>query len=187
MVKKEVASKKQGKILKEDVKNITQKGGVVQNELAKAGEKVEKISKNVLKKIAHPFVTDKHKQLTLGQRTADWLTKWAGSWFFIILFFIFLICWMILNTYFWVHYQFSGKPFDPYPFILLNLILSCLAAIQAPVILMSQNRAVQRDRMGAEYDYQINRKSEREIREIKEHLNRLEEMLKVKLKKKVYT
>jgi len=179
-VKKETPKK-----VKDDVKDITTRGGVVQNELVKAGEQVEKISKNVLKKIAHPFVSDGRNQLTFGQRTADWLTKWAGSWFFIILFFLFLIFWMCLNTYFWAQYQFTDKPFDPYPFILLNLVLSCLAAIQAPVILMSQNRAAQRDRMRAEYDYQVNRKAEREIREIKEQLNRIEQELKIKLKKKV--
>lgn len=116
------------------------------------------------------------KNLTLGQKASDALTKWAGSWTFILLFLLFLILWMILNTYFWFKYI-QGEPFDPYPFILLNLILSCLAAIQAPVILMSQNRAAERDRQHAEYDYQVNRKAEKEIQEIQKQLERIEKRL----------
>ena len=108
---------------------------------------------------------------TTGQKAADALTKWAGSWTFIILFFTFLLIWIFINGYFLIQYQ-SGKPWDPYPFILLNLALSCLAAIQAPVILMSQNRQVQRDRAKAEFDYAVNRKAEKEIREIKNLLMR---------------
>ena len=108
---------------------------------------------------------------TSGQKAADWLTKWAGSWAFILGFFTFLAIWMILNVYLLRGYE-SGKPWDPYPFILLNLVLSCLAAIQAPIILMSQNRQVQRDRFKAEFDYRINKKAEQEIREIKNLLLR---------------
>jgi uncharacterized membrane protein len=181
MPKKDV---KLGKEIKEDVIDITEKGGVVQSGLAKVGEKVEKLGGGVVKNITKPLFQD-HKKLTFGQRMADWIAKWAGSWTFIILFFIFLVAWMALNAYFWFKYV-NGNPFDPFPFILLNLVLSCLAAIQAPVILMSQNRAAQRDRLRVEYDYQINRKSEREIREIKEQLNRIEEKLRIKLRKKVY-
>ena len=103
---------------------------------------------------------------TLGQKAADKLTKWAGSWTFIIAFLIFIGLWMFFNINILIQYN-LGKPWDPYPFILLNLVLSCLAAIQAPVILMSQNRAAQRDRFKMEYDYRINKKAEKEIREIK--------------------
>ncbi|MBR9701980.1 DUF1003 domain-containing protein [Candidatus Pacearchaeota archaeon] len=103
---------------------------------------------------------------TFGQKAADFIAKWAGSWTFIILFFVFLGIWMATNGYFVLKYLRGGLS-DPYPFILLNLALSCLAAIQAPVILMSQNRAAQRDRAKAEFDYRINRKAEKEIREIK--------------------
>ena len=126
-----------------------------------------------LSKELHPY---KHK-LTFGQKTADLLTKWAGCWTFIIFFIIFLILWMILNTYFWLKYI-SNEPFDPYPFILLNLILSALAAFQAPIILMSQNRAAQRDRIRFEYDYHVNRKAEKEIREIKQQLDKIEKRIK---------
>lgn len=108
---------------------------------------------------------------TAGQKAADWIAKWAGSWAFIIGFFIFIGIWMATNGYFVLKYVKEGV-MDPYPFILLNLALSCLAAIQAPIILMSQNRQVQRDRIKAEFDYKINRKAEHEIREIKNLLLR---------------
>lgn len=108
---------------------------------------------------------------TAGQKAADWIAKWAGSWAFIIGFFIFIGIWMVTNGYFVLKYVKEGI-IDPYPFILLNLALSCLAAIQAPIILMSQNRQVQRDRIKAEFDYKINRKAEHEIREIKNLLLR---------------
>ena len=111
--------------------------------------------------------------LTFGQRAADWIAKWAGSWYFIIFFFIFLIIWMSINTA-WILF---GSTWDPYPFILLNLVLSCLAAIQAPIILMSQNRTVERDRQRAEYDYATNRKAEREIQAIQKQLNRIERVM----------
>ena len=114
------------------------------------------------KDIPHIFRVPK----TLGQKTADFMTKWAGSWIFIILFFVFIGIWMSTNGYFLLQYL-KGNFTDPYPFILLNLGLSCLAAIQAPIILMSQNREAQRDRIKADYDYQINKKAEKEIREIK--------------------
>jgi uncharacterized membrane protein len=108
---------------------------------------------------------------TFGQKSADFIARWAGSWTFIILFFIFLGIWMATNGYFILNYIKKGV-IDPYPFILLNLALSCLAAIQAPIILMSQNRQTQRDRAKAEFDYRVNRKAEKEIREIKNLLLR---------------
>ncbi|MFQ5531947.1 MAG: DUF1003 domain-containing protein, partial [Candidatus Nanoarchaeia archaeon] len=129
---------------------------------------VEKLKQELaFLKLVHP--TAKLPK-TFGQRAADKLTKWAGSWTFIIGFTIFLILWVILNTS-WIIF---GETWDPYPFILLNLALSCLAAIQAPVILMSQNREAQKDRARAQYDYAVNRKAEREIQEIKKQLDRIE-------------
>jgi uncharacterized membrane protein len=116
----------------------------------------------------HPLFKSRR---TLGQKAADQLTKIAGSWFFILTLFAFLLAWMILNSYIFINYL-KGNPFDPYPFILLNLVLSCLAAIQAPIILMSQNRQTQRDRIKSEYDYRINKKAEEEIREIKDMLQK---------------
>jgi len=110
---------------------------------------------------------------TLGQKAADWLTEWAGSWYFILLFVGILILWTIVNTS-WIIF---GKTWDPYPFILLNLALSCLAALQAPIILMSQNRSSEKDRARIQYDYAVNRKAEKEIQEIKKQLNRVERFL----------
>ena len=112
-----------------------------------------------------------HGQRTLGQRAADGLAKYAGSWGFIIFFFIFFFIWMAANVYAWMN------TWDPYPFILLNLVLSCLAAIQAPIILMSQNRQSQKDRAKASWDYNINKKAEQEIEEIQKQLNRIEKRL----------
>ncbi len=106
---------------------------------------------------------------TIGQRAADWTSKWIGSWTFIILFLIFIAIWIYVNIRFLIQYN-LGTPWDPYPFILLNLALSCLAAIQAPIILMSQNRQTQRDRIKSEHDYNINKKAEKEIQEIKKLL-----------------
>jgi uncharacterized membrane protein len=111
-------------------------------------------------------------KLTKGQKIADKVTLFAGSWTFIFLFIGFLIIWMILNGLVLV------LEWDPYPFILLNLILSCIAALQAPVILMSQNRAAQRDRIKAERDYYINRKSEREIEDIQSDLEIIKKLIK---------
>ena len=110
------------------------------------------------------------KNLTFGQRAVDVLTRGAGSWIFIFSFLFFISLWMAVNIYFLFH----QNPFDPYPFILLNLVLSCLAAIQAPIILMSQNRTNQKDRIRAEYDYAVNRRAEKEIREIHNVIKSLE-------------
>jgi len=115
----------------------------------------------------HPLL---RMERTFGQRAADWLTKWAGSWVFIILLGCLLLVWMAVNTA-WLLF---GGVWDPYPFILLNFILSTLAAVQAPIILMSQNREAQKDRLRAQYDYSVNKKAEKEVREIKEQLARIE-------------
>ena len=117
-----------------------------------------------------------HGKRTLGQKAADSLTKYAGSWTFIAIFFVFILLWVLLNLYFFIRYNVS-EPFDPYPFILLNLVLSCLAAVQAPVILMSQNRHAEKDRQKADYDYKVNVKAEKEIEEIQEQLKRIENKL----------
>ena len=107
-------------------------------------------------------------KLTTGQRIADKVADLGGSWTFIITFFLFIMIWMLINV--WL---LSKKEFDPYPFILLNLILSCLAAIQAPIIMMSQNRQEQKDRQRGEHDYKINLKAELEIKLMSEKLDHL--------------
>lgn len=126
-------------------------------------EERAEIKKEIIEKLDGSYI--KYKR-TFGQKAADWVTKWAGSWYFIISIFIFLFLWMGANVLMWIN------QWDPYPFILLNLVLSCLAAIQAPIILMSQNRQAQKDRVKAEFDYRINKKAEKEIREIKNLLLR---------------
>jgi uncharacterized membrane protein len=107
-------------------------------------------------------------KLTTGQRLADHIATFGGSWTFIIAFFSFLLLWMAANVF-----LLASRPFDPFPFILLNLILSCLAAIQAPIIMMSQNRQEQKDRQRAEHDYKINLKAELEIKLLSEKIDHL--------------
>ncbi|RDI52485.1 DUF1003 domain-containing protein [Flavobacterium glaciei] len=105
---------------------------------------------------------------TVGQTVADNVAAFGGSWKFIIFFGVFILLWILANIYILLN-----KGFDPYPFILLNLILSCLAALQAPVIMMSQNRQEEKDRERAKKDYMINLKSELEIRMLHEKLDHL--------------
>ncbi len=107
-------------------------------------------------------------KLTLGQKLADKIAMFGGSWAFIIIFFTFILFWMGLNA--WI---LATKPIDPFPFILLNLILSCLAAIQAPIIMMSQNRKEQKDRKRGEQDYKINLKAELEIKLLSEKIDHM--------------
>ena len=114
------------------------------------------------------------KKITFGQRASDKLAEFAGSWIFIIAFTLFLLIWVLINVYF------LKNPFDPYPFIMLNLVLSCVAAVQAPLIMMSQKRQEQKDRERAEDDFKINLKCEI----ILENLHRkLDELLEYERKR----
>jgi uncharacterized membrane protein len=106
--------------------------------------------------------------LTAGQRLADKVASFGGSWRFIISFGIFILIWIVLNVVFLL-----SRAFDPYPFILLNLILSCIASLQAPVIMMSQNRQEEKDRERSRKDYMINLKSELEIRILHDKIDHL--------------
>jgi len=131
---------------------------------------MKKKDKNIkILPIVHPNILPR----TLGQKAADILTKYAGSWGFIMGFLIFLLIWIWINSLWLIE-----KNWDPYPFILLNLILSTLAALQAPIILKSQNRQAQKDRQRAEYDYAVNRKAEHEIQELKRIIERVEKKIK---------
>ena len=105
------------------------------------------------------------EKYTLGQRAADTIAKFAGSWAFIFSFTGVLILWMVVNV------VLAAKAFDPYPFILLNLVLSCVAAIQAPLIMMSQNRQEEKDRRRAENDYKVNLKTEIMIEDLYDKVN----------------
>jgi uncharacterized membrane protein len=109
---------------------------------------------------------DEPQNLSFGQRVADKVASFGGSWTFIISFGIFIFIWININVFWMVN-----KSFDPYPFILLNLILSCIAALQAPVIMMSQNRQEEKDRERGKKDYMINLKSELEIRTLHEKID----------------
>ena len=105
------------------------------------------------------------EKYTLGQRAADTIAKFAGSWAFIFSFTGVLVLWMVVNVIL------AAKAFDPYPFILLNLVLSCVAAIQAPLIMMSQNRQEEKDRRRAENDYKVNLKTEILIEDLYDKVN----------------
>ena len=113
-------------------------------------------------KISESPATEKY---TLGQRAADAIARFAGSWAFIFAFTGVLILWMVINTIL------ASNAFDPYPFILLNLVLSCVAAIQAPLIMMSQNRQEEKDRRRAENDYKVNLKTEIMIEDLHDKVN----------------
>jgi uncharacterized membrane protein len=113
--------------------------------------------------------------LTKGQKISDKVARFGGSWAFILSFFIILVAWIIFNVS-----VPQPEKFDPYPFILMNLILSCIAALQAPIIMMSQNRQEEKDRLRSENDYQINLKAELEIRALHQKVDLLlEEQIKV--------
>ena len=126
---------------------------------------IQSVSKNTM---ISTEVEEDEQEITFGQKLADKVAEFGGSWGFIIFFMTFLVAWILLNV-FWL----SHHGFDPYPFILLNLILSCIAAIQAPVIMMSQNRQEEKDRERSKKDYKINLKSELEIRELHEKIDHL--------------
>jgi len=140
---------------------------------AERGE-LSDLDKEVLESISRNEILSTHvdqafeAQLTFGQRLSDRLAQFGGSWTFIICFWCILMAWIAVNSI-----ALTTKPFDPYPYILLNLILSCLAAIQAPIIMMSQNRQEAKDRARATHDYQVNLKAELEIRQLHQKLDHL--------------
>ena len=153
-----------GKFRKEYVKEVLQEEigelSALDQEVIESLQQHEILSNDITKQ----FET----KLTFGQRLSDRIASFGGSWRFIILFGAVLFGWIILNAIFLLNHG-----FDPYPFILLNLILSCLAAMQAPIIMMSQNRAELRDRLRSENDYKINLKAELEIRHLHEKIDHL--------------
>jgi CRP/FNR family transcriptional regulator, cyclic AMP receptor protein len=114
---------------------------------------------------------EEEEHLTIGQRLADRVAAFGGSWPFIIIFGLFMTFWMATNSYL------SGEAFDPYPFILLNLALSALAALQAPVIMMSQNRQASKDRLRADLDYEVNLKAELEVAHLHNKMDQLYETM----------
>jgi len=143
---------------------------MTQSELADLVKLKKEVAESLLRQETITQNTEKEfdAKTTRGERIADKVASFGGSWTFIILFGIMLFVWMGINTA-----LILAKPFDPYPYIFLNLILSCLAAIQAPVIMMSQNRSEARDRMRGENDYKTNLKAELEIQAINEKIDKL--------------
>ena len=143
----------------------------VYNEQSEPLRKLQKIVADTMKQeklIVENLLHPPKEVITVGQKLSDKVARFAGSWGFISSFLILLILWIIYNT----NVE-KGLNFDPYPFILMNLILSCIAALQAPVIIMSQNRQEEKDRMRAENDYLVNLKAELEIRSLHQKIDLL--------------
>ena len=146
------------------VKNVLEKEkgeiSTIEEQVIRSVKENELLSKNIN--------TEFEQKLTFGERLADKIADFGGSWNFMVIFGGVLLLWVAVNSMILI-----WRPFDPYPFILLNLVLSCLAAVQAPVILMSQNRQESRDRLRSEHDYLINLKAELEIRHLHEKIDHL--------------
>ena len=142
--------------------------------LGKSWEQVDDHERRVLRAVVarHRISRHVHREteeaLTFGERMADRVAALGGSWSFIAVFFVCLAVWMVINTL-----MLLQRAFDPYPYILLNLVLSCLASIQAPLILMSQNRQAVKDREHAAHDYEVNLKAEIEIMQLHEKFEML--------------
>lgn len=142
--------------------------------ISQESKEISQLEKEVLEALANETLISENlgeasgETLTLGQRIADKIAVFGGSWTFILSFFGFILLWMGVNIW-----MLATQAFDPFPFILLNLILSCLASIQAPIIMMSQNRQEQKDRLRSEHDYKVNLKAELEIRLLHEKLDHL--------------
>ena len=149
---------------------------LAQQYLGSSFDAISKQEKNVITKIADRIHVSQNtnktfdSQLTFGQRLADQVASFGGSWTFIIIFLLSILVWIITNVFILSK---IGKAFDPYPFILLNLFLSLLASIQAPIIMMSQNRQTARDRLDATHDYEVNLKSELQIIDLHHKLDKL--------------
>lgn len=159
-----------GYICQRDLNRL--RAGYVQELLEKERGDLTSLERSVIDSIAR-YATlpsniepDLERSATLGERLSDRLADFGGSWRFLSIFAAILVGWMIVNSV-----GLLTRPFDPFPYILLNLVLSCLAAIQAPIIMMSQNRQEARDRRRSENDYRINLKAELEIRHLHEKLD----------------
>jgi uncharacterized membrane protein len=156
-----------------ETKDIDQLFTIENEHLSKLHNIVKQTMKDeelIINNLVHP----PQETLTRGQSLSDKIARFGGSWMFIILFFIVLLVWILFNSLLP-----KGESFDPYPFILMNLVLSCIAALQAPIIMMSQNRQEEKDRKRAQNDYLINLKAELEIRSLHQKFDLvIEEQLK---------
>jgi uncharacterized membrane protein len=136
--------------------------------ICEIAQRMRQTNQLVSKRAARNINVEMAQISTIGQRIADRVASFGGSWTFIIIYLSFLIAWMAFNTFFLIHYGHGedGAQFDPYPYIFLNLMLSMTAALQAPIIMMSQNRAAEKDRLAAEQDFKVNLKSELMLEEL---------------------
>ena len=136
--------------------------------ICEIGTRMRQTNLLVSQRASRNINVEMEEKSTIGQRIADKVASFGGSWTFIIIYLSFLIGWMAFNTFVLVHYGSGpdGKQFDAYPYILLNLMLSMTAALQAPIIMMSQNRAAEKDRLAAEQDFKVNLKSELMLEEL---------------------
>ena len=136
--------------------------------ICEIGARMRQTNMLVSQRVTRNINVEMEERSTIGQRIADRVASFGGSWTFIIIYLSFLIAWMAFNTFFLIHYGSgeNGAQFDPYPYILLNLMLSMTAALQAPIIMMSQNRAAEKDRLAAEQDFRVNLKSELMLEEL---------------------
>mgnify|MGYP000073309812 CR=1 FL=1 len=178
-------------LIREENEGWNKEGYICQADLAKyRGQRVERLlvsergeltslEKDVVESLReHEILASNTEQsyendTTLGQRLADKVATFGGSWHFIIIFSCILFGWILVNSTTLLSSGFQSDTFDPYPYILLNLVLSCIAAMQAPVIMMSQNRQDAKDRTRATHEYQINLKAELEIRHLHEKMDHL--------------
>ena len=162
--------------------------------ICEIGTRMRQTNQLVSQRAARNINVEMAERATICQRIADKVASFGGSWTFIIIYLSFLVAWMAFNTFVLVHYGSGpeGKQFDAYPYILLNLMLSMTAALQAPIIMMSQNRAAEKDRLAAEQDFKVNLKSELMLEELirkqrardaqMDHLNNALQTLQVSLK-----
>ncbi|HLN98248.1 MAG TPA: DUF1003 domain-containing protein [Pyrinomonadaceae bacterium] len=136
--------------------------------ICEIGARMRQTNMLVSQRATRNINVEMEERSTIGQRIADRVASFGGSWTFIMIYVGFLAAWMMLNTFILVHYGTgeNGSQFDPYPYILLNLMLSMTAALQAPIIMMSQNRAAEKDRLAAEQDFKVNLKSELMLEEL---------------------
>jgi uncharacterized membrane protein len=165
--------------------------------ICEIGARMRQTNQLVSQRAARNINVEMEERATIGQRIADKVASFGGSWTFIIIYLSFLLAWMIFNTFVLVHYGRGekGAQFDAYPYILLNLMLSMTAALQAPIIMMSQNRAAEKDRLAAEQDFKVNLKSEMMLEELVrkqrardaqiDHLNNALAALQTSLQKQV--
>ena len=136
--------------------------------ICEIGSRMRQTNVLVSQRATRNINVEMQEKLTIGQHIADRVASFGGSWTFIIIYVSFLVAWMAFNTFVLIHYGRgeNGAQFDPYPYTLLNLMLSMTAALQAPIIMMSQNRAAEKDRLAAEQDFKVNLKSELMLEEL---------------------